>query len=377
MVRRVMDRLPITRVANLTPLDLPGVPVWSAITPLARDLTTHMGKGTSHQAARVSALMEAVERCSSETITIGSQTASWSELNAAGQPTLDPRCCDLPEDTRFSEDAVLEWIPAEDLGGGGWMNIPIDLAISPPKQGVLRRMDTNGLASGNSLLEATVHALTEVIERDAMGQHLFADLYCTPEDRPPHRCRIDPRTWPGPSARMAETLRSSGLDVLVDWLPTDIAVPTFRALVVDPVFPYRGETTMSGFVGYGAAPDPDLALQRAITEAIQSRLAVIQGARDTFNRYPCAPSGYSWEYQTMPQPLYPFEMIQGFRSLSLEDDLDWLRHRLQSAGFARILRIDLTRPDIQIPVVRLRVPGLSNFAVDQCRVGWRCLRFLL
>ena len=373
----MIERLPITRVANLTPLDLLGVPVWSAITPLARDLTTHMGKGTSHQAARVSAMMEAVERCSAETTTIQSCVASWRELTAAGLPTLDPRSCDLPAGTCFSEDAVLEWIPAEELGAGGSVNMPVDLAISPPRHGVLRHVDTNGLASGNSLLEATVHALTEVIERDAMGQHLFADLYCTPEDGPPPRCRIDPRTWPGSSAKMAETLKITGLDVLVDWLPTDIGVPTFRALVIDPFFPCSGGSSPRGFVGYGSAPGPDLALQRAITEAIQSRLAVIQGARDTFNRYPCAPSGHSWEYQTMAQPLYPFGMIQGFHSLSLEDDLNWLQERLRQAGFAQILRIDLTRPDLQIPVVRIRIPGLSHFGVDQQRLGWRCLRFLL
>ena len=376
-LRRVIDHLPITRVANLTPLDLLGVPVWSAITPLARDLTTHMGKGTSHQTARVSALMEAVERCSAEATTMTSRWASWRELTAAGLPTLDPHGCDLPADTAFTKEGVLEWIAAEDLWTGESVNIPTDLAISPPTHGVLRHVDTNGLASGNSLLEATVHALTEVIERDAMGQHLFADLYCAPADGPPPRCRIDPRSWPGSSAQMAETLRTNGLDVLVDWLPTDIAVPTFRALVLDPVFPCGGDTSPCGFVGYGTAPDPDLALQRAITEAIQSRLAVIQGARDTFNRYPCAPSGYSWDYQTMAQPLYPFEMIQGFRSLSLKEDLNWLQQRLQRAGFNQILRIDLTRPDLQIPVVRVRVPGLSSFAVDQSRVGWRCLRFLL
>ena len=36
-----------------------------------------------------------------------------------------------------------------------------------------------------------------------------------------------------------------------------------------------------------------------------------------------------------------------------------------------------TRPDLDIPVVRVRVPGLACFAVNQRRVGWRCKRHLL
>src|SRR5271168_1445741 len=58
----LLTRLPVTRIADLTPLDEIRLPVFTAVTPLARDLTTHMGKGTDATSARVSALMEAVER---------------------------------------------------------------------------------------------------------------------------------------------------------------------------------------------------------------------------------------------------------------------------------------------------------------------------
>src|ERR1700739_205690 len=63
----LLARLPVTRIADLTPLDEIRLPVFTAVTPLAKDLTTHMGKGTDATSARVSALMEAVERISAET----------------------------------------------------------------------------------------------------------------------------------------------------------------------------------------------------------------------------------------------------------------------------------------------------------------------
>ena len=62
-----LARLPVTRIADLTPLDEIRLPVFTVVTPLAKDLTTHMGKGIDATSARVSALMEAVERISAET----------------------------------------------------------------------------------------------------------------------------------------------------------------------------------------------------------------------------------------------------------------------------------------------------------------------
>jgi ribosomal protein S12 methylthiotransferase accessory factor len=343
-VASVMDRIPITRVANITPLDILDVPVWCAFTPLASDLTTHLGKGTTHKAARVSAVMEAVERFSAERPSSETRKASWNELTSFDEKVFDPNLCELPLNTTFSKDKAFDWLLAEDIISGENIYIPTDIAISPPQQGILNRVDTNGLASGNSLLEASIHALTEVIERDAMGQHVFADLYCSQENGLLPRCRIDQRTWPLASAKIAETIKEKGLELFVDWLPTDIAIPTFRAILIDSLFLYRGTFRPRSFVGFGTAPDPDLAIQRAITEAIQSRLAVIQGARDTFNIIPCIPSGCSWHHQAMDQMLFPFDIVQGLRSLNLEDDLIWLKHRLREAGFTTILRIDLRAP---------------------------------
>ncbi|MCB1809080.1 MAG: hypothetical protein KDJ99_29175, partial [Candidatus Competibacteraceae bacterium] len=64
----LLGKLPVTRITDLTPLDPIRLPVYAVVTPLARDLTTHMGKGADALSARVSALMEAVERISAESI---------------------------------------------------------------------------------------------------------------------------------------------------------------------------------------------------------------------------------------------------------------------------------------------------------------------
>src|SRR3954469_14776054 len=51
----------ITRVGNVTGLDRLGIPVYMAMRPNSRSLSVSQGKGLSHDAAWVSAVMESLE----------------------------------------------------------------------------------------------------------------------------------------------------------------------------------------------------------------------------------------------------------------------------------------------------------------------------
>src|SRR5207247_9973344 len=90
-VKSIAHRVPISRVADLTPLDDLRLPVYSAVTPLARDLKIHNGKGATREAARVSAMMEAVERVSAEHTFAPTVVGSYQELErAAPLRPVDP-----------------------------------------------------------------------------------------------------------------------------------------------------------------------------------------------------------------------------------------------------------------------------------------------
>jgi len=167
-VRPLLRQVPITRVSDLAPLDPLGFPVCMVTTPLARDLTTHAGKGLDAQSARVSAIMEAIERVSAEAVA-GARSGSFLGLQAQ-LPVVDPVAFDLPSDTSYRPDEATSWVEGFDLLAERPAWLAVDLVVSPPSAGILREVDTNGLASGNTLLEATVHALCEVIERDALSR---------------------------------------------------------------------------------------------------------------------------------------------------------------------------------------------------------------
>jgi ribosomal protein S12 methylthiotransferase accessory factor len=134
------------------------------------------------------------------------------------------------------------------------------------------------------------------------------------------------------------------------------------------------------FTGWGTAPHARAALLRSITEAVQARLGFIQGARDSFNvrwerSHATSRAHRLREFST--ERVSHFSNTPSFESADLRDDLEFLLGRLRAAGFGQVIVTNLTREDLGIPVVRVRVPGLSCFTVNLRRVDWRCLRHLL
>jgi ribosomal protein S12 methylthiotransferase accessory factor len=383
-VRALKRALPVTRVADLSPLDRASLPVFCVVTPLARDLTTHLGKGATPLAAEVSAWMEAVERIAGETVPGPTIHARLADLRGRGLDAIDPDACVLPPDTRFSPDAALDWVEGIDLTTGAAVWGPVGLVVCPSADGLLSQPDTNGLAAGNTRLEAAVHALTEVIERDAAGRVLFADLFAEPGDPRPRTRRIDPQSLPPGPAALAARMTVQGRTLLLDDLTSDIAIPVIRARLVDWAYPTADGPALRRFDGLGCDPDPELALTRALTEAAQSRLAIVQGARDSFNRAPRAERAAARRLQIDDlhrPPDIPFDVLKSAvpasRASDLRGDLDVLLAALSRAGLDQVALFDLTRPDLGLPVMRVVVPGLSRFFVDRSRVGARDLACLV
>jgi len=375
----VLGRVPVTRISDLTPLDPIRLPVFSAVTPLARDLTTHMGKGPDAVSARVSALMEAVERVSAETAPPGStRQARFADLGETA--AIDPESLDLPSDSLYSPEREITWIESFDLLAGRSVLLAADLALNPPREGVLQEVDTNGLASGNTRLEAVVHALSEVIERDAISQTELIAHFADPADLRPPGHEVAPATLPETARSWIERLLGAGLDVTVQDITTDLGVATFCATIIDYSFPSPAGPITLHSPGWGAAVNAEAAVLRAVTEAVQSRLGAVQRARDSFNVFRTGARRASRSERLrrlQASHRLPFGRTPSFESVDLRADLEHLLGCLASAGLDRVVATDLTRPDFGIPVVRVRVPGLACYSVNRRRIGWRCLRHLL
>lgn len=354
-------RMGITRVGVLTGLDVVGIPVAAAYRPNSRTIAVHQGKGSTLTGARVSAIMEAAECWHAENPNLLLRLASQSELathDRVADPKRLPRS--VPSDLGEPEARFL-WTTAEDLLSGGPIWVPYELvsadytAPEPPGFGLFQAT-TNGLGAGNTMAEAALHGLCEVIERDAV-----ALWHAAPEQKRAARA-IDPATVDGPaSTQLLARFRAAGIAVCLWDVTSEISVPAFLALVT-------GRNDQEGIepeLGSGCHPDPDIALARALVECAQARLTRISGARDDF-----VPESYD-----RPARLYrhrlatrwlemksfgDFRQIRGCAGPTVQGDIAAVLQCLEQAGFDQVAFVDLSRPDIGLPIARLVVPGLEG-----------------
>jgi ribosomal protein S12 methylthiotransferase accessory factor len=109
-----------------------------------------------------------------------------------------------------------------------------------------------------------------------------------------------------------------------------------------------------------------IALTRALTEAAQSRLTYIAGIRDDLlpSEYEEPPTAEIVDalLDALRQECEPhlFREVPSFTADDLRRDLDWELDRLCAAGISRVVAVDLTRPEFEIPVVRVVIPGLEG-----------------
>ena len=353
----------ITRLADITRLDVVGIPTWQAIRPAAITLSVSQGKGRTHTAAQLAAAMEAVEHASWERFEPEPEWGSTRKL-AEGARVVDPT--DIADIMLPAVDAgaVIPWCRALDLATKENVWVPYD-AVCVQRGGTHRKgprisyASTNGLAAGSSIAEATVHAILELVERDA---HACAEFLMEHNAVP--RPQIDLDSFAGPAVRkIVDRVQTAGLEVLAFWNVAELGIPCCSAYIVDD------HTLGLTNIGHGAHLDPEQALERAITEAAQGRITMISGAREDNLR---ADYRYLWEVGTtlalrarhetaLSADSAPFSWGPAIRAPSPDAALAALLARLRECGFVSPLRVDMTEPHIGVPVAKVFIPGLCGY----------------
>jgi len=267
----------ITRVARHTGLDRIGVPVWCAYTPNARSIVVAQGKGLTDDEARTSAVMEALERVVAASPYGTILHASASALQRAGTRFDTLACLIAGGRSAAADDEPLSWIAGTDLVSGGTIHVPRDAVTLDRTLSECRYwQSSDGLASGNSMEEAIFHGLNERIERDAQV------LWQVSSASSRQSSCIDPKSLDEPEvSSLAAQIEAAGCVLRVFDMTSDIGIPTFNALIA-PVEVLFARHPRFVEVNYGAGTHPlaGRAMLRAITEAVQSRMTFISGARD-------------------------------------------------------------------------------------------------
>ena len=356
----------VTRVADITNLDRVGIPVFSSIRPMADRgaVSVYNGKGASPVEARVSAMMEGIERYSSEVRDRDLTVARYSDL-CQSENALDPSELILPAGADPNSD--IPWILGQDILNDVEIMVPANAVFHPLPDDYRRlfRTNTNGLASGNELEEAVFHGLAEVVERDAWA------LVEAKRDTGPVIRNVTDSTALGLLNKFAK----ADVAVHLKDITSDIGIPTCAASSDD--FKLKDPILLTN--GMGTHVSSRIAVLRALTEVAQSRLTQIHGAReDTVSAEMKRQIGYErmkrinkhWFDESMEED---FSALPSFESDDFLEDVRYVTKKLEKAGLERVIVVNLTREEIGVPVVRVIVPGLEMSAVDPERIGRRHL----
>jgi len=233
---------------------------------------------------------------------------------------------------------------------------------------------TDGLASGNVFWEATLHGLTERIERDAMA------LWTLRDDRAVAEACLDVAAFDDPElTRLDRIVSDAGFHLRLFDVTSDLGIPVMFA-VVSPV-PNGHEDKWKHFdltAGSGCHPEPARAAIRAVTEAAQSRLTTIAAARDDFEpaRYSAKLAGDLLAYVRATPQRRPVRAGE-----PLGPRIGWIGamvRRLVRGGVREVIVVPLETGENDFAVAKVFVPDLENPPGDRARTyGPRAVRAMM
>ena len=174
---------------------------------------------------------------------------------------------------------------------------------------------------------------------------------------------IDPETLPTRARRVYQRLIAGGLEVYLRDVTSDTRIATFMCVVRMR----RGPDTYHAHGGYGCHPDARVAAVRALTEAAQSRMSFIQGGREDLTD----PSHdvvieSDAEFALDGGNQADFASVPTAEHALVGDDVAWIVERFKAVGLSQVVAIDLTRPELSVPVVRVVVPRANRGRYTIC-----------
>ena len=367
----------ITRVADITDLDRIGMPVFTAIRPTAEDgaISIYGGKAISKDHAKASAMMEGFERYSAEKQESDDTIfATPNEIGEKGE-YIEPKSLNLPQKFENADlgDTRFEWNLAHDIITGNDYYVLSNAVFHPYNHDSdvesLFKSNTNGLASGNVLEEAILHGIFEVIERDAWS--IFEMTH-----KNYSQINID-SIESELINEIIDKFESQGIKIKLMDFTADINIPTIAASADDTVTRDAGLLTL----GIGTHLDPEVAILRALTEVAQSRATQINGAReDTVRADFAREAGYermkriNKYYFRQEEEQINLSDIENKSTTSIDEDIDIVKEELIANDIKHVLYTDLTRPEVDVSVVRVIIPEMEVYAIDPSRAGYRFLK---
>jgi oxazoline/thiazoline synthase len=330
------------------------------------------GKGSTAEQGEASALMEAMERYSgifqgdeirvtrrftdfpAGDAILPNDVLLFSDAQYREHNTPPSDSDHMPTPAPFDPSAKIEWSPVWSLRDQRFKYLPTSLLYFFHKGNSAAghiHADSNGCAAGNTREEAIVQGFLELVERDS-----YAIWWYNRVQRP----EVDLSVFDDSYVRDLQIqLAETGRRLWVLDITNDLGIPTYVAL---------SQSVENGqdFIEFGSGShfDPRIAMLRSLTELNQFLSIGLMGLRSTETmgddgsgllrlvEHPyLTPNG--------DPPVRP-DLDSKFGRLDKREQVMTCMNLVKQLGLD-FLVLDQTRPDIEVPVVRVIVPGLRHF----------------
>lgn len=308
-----------------------------------------MGKGASEIQAEASACMELAERFSffsyindEKNFLVG----DYQSMEEQGYPVLDPRfLLKSVSDERLEAKelvALLKDIPMQWVWG---TNVTKDEEILIPFSWFFAINEFNGPSAGNTVEEAALQGLCEIVERDVCGRVTNGRL-STP--------KILAESITDPVAlQLLAKFADNGILIHLHDFTLNTGVCTVAALAMDPsTFPDSSEIVYTA----GTSPNPEKAIIRAITEVAQLAGDFNSSANYVASGLPKPASIKEMQYLNADPKTISVEEMANLSEADFKAELSNCIDSLEKVDF-EVLMVDVTHKELQIPALYTIIPG--------------------
>jgi oxazoline/thiazoline synthase len=330
------------------------------------------GKGSTAEQGEASALMEAIERYCG--IFQGDEIRATRRFtDFASGDAIPPNDVLLFSDAQYRRDrasathpheatpapatfdpsAEIEWSPVWSLRDERFKYLPTSLLYFFYRglAAYDHHADSNGCAAGNTAAEAIVQGFLELVERDAYAIWWYNRL---------QRRQLDLDRFEDSYVRdLRQQLAETGRRLWVLDVTSDLEIPSFVAITH-----WMDEGRENIEFGSGSHFDTRIALLRALTELNQFlSIGLMGGGKgDKSSLDGTTPLRLQDHPFLMPSDEPPVRppSVAKFAALDTREQVSACVSLARRAGLD-FLALDQTRPDVEVPVVRVIVPGLRHF----------------
>lgn len=342
----------LSTILRIDKLDRIGIPAFICEIESNLGIVDSCGKGTSIDQAKASALMEAVERYSCEWFIKKKRPFIVSSYDNLKGNALDPLSLLLPLPSVYQTDDILKDLRKVSLPWVEAFSLTHNKPIIFPLHWFYLIYGTTGFASGNTIQEAILQAIGEVIERHNISRVVQGKLSTPSLDI----SSIDHHI----AKSLIKKFFDAGIELYIKDFSLGLNIPTISVLAYDSSPP---TDTVRIYNAAGAHLNRDFALIRALIELAQHRAEIIY--KENKQKRPGGPTYCFPYFRTLKDASYltenaeiiPLNKISTYRHSDLKMEIEKAVNFIKQVNNMEVIVTDTTCSEFQIPAVAVTISG--------------------